>query len=48
MGKDCDVTIANDNCGVHKDKSAEEVLPDFVKAVARHRHHEREMDPPEV
>jgi len=24
------------------------VLPDFVKAIARHRHPEREMDPPEV
>ena len=24
------------------------VLPAFVKAIARHRHHEREMDPPEV
>ena len=23
-------------------------LPAFIKAIARHRHHEREMDPPEV
>ena len=23
-------------------------VPAFVKAIARHRHHEREMDPPEV
>ena len=27
---------------------AAKALPDFVKAIARHRHHEREMDPPEV
>ena len=27
---------------------AQKVLPDFVKAIARHRHHEREMDPPAV
>ncbi len=26
--------------------SASEALPDFVKAIARHRHHERETDPP--
>ncbi|HEY0706982.1 MAG TPA: catalase [Polyangia bacterium] len=24
------------------------VVPTFIKAIARHRHHEREMDPPEV
>jgi catalase len=28
--------------------SIAKVLPNFVKAIARHRHHEREMDPPEV
>jgi catalase len=33
---------------VKRDASAEKVLPAFVKAIARHRHHEREMDPPEV
>ena len=27
---------------------AEQALPDFIKAIARHRHHEREMDPPSV
>jgi catalase len=27
---------------------AEKVLPAFIKAIARHRHHEREMDPPAV
>jgi len=33
---------------VDGDGMATKMLPDFVKAVARHRHHEREMDPPEV
>jgi catalase len=28
--------------------SAAKALPDFIKAIGRHRHHEREMDPPEV
>ena len=28
--------------------TAKAVLSDFVEAIARHRHHEREMDPPEV
>jgi catalase len=28
--------------------SAAKALPDFVKAIARHRHHEREIDPPAV
>ena len=28
--------------------TAAKALPDFVKAIARHRHHEREMDPPAV
>jgi catalase len=28
--------------------SAAKALPEFIKAIARHRHHEREMDPPEV
>jgi len=27
-------------------KGIKEVLPRFIKAIARHRHHEREMDPP--
>jgi catalase len=30
------------------DVTAPDVLPAFVKAIARHRHHEREMDPPPV
>jgi catalase len=30
------------------DTPASEVLPSFVKAIARHRHHERELDPPSV
>ena len=29
-------------------RRADRGAPDFVKAIARHRHHEREMDPPEV
>jgi catalase len=33
---------------VARDATAAKVLPDFVEAIARHRHHEREMDPPEV
>jgi catalase len=28
--------------------SAARALPLFIQAIARHRHHEREMDPPEV
>jgi catalase len=28
--------------------AGEKLLPAFVKAIARHRHHEREMDPPAV
>jgi catalase len=31
-----------------KGATAAKALPDFVKAIARHRHHEREMDPPPV
>jgi catalase len=31
-----------------KETAAAKALKDFVKAIARHRHHEREMDPPEV
>jgi catalase len=31
-----------------REAAAATVLPAFVKMVARHRHHEREMDPPEV
>ena len=27
---------------------ARDAIPQFVKAIARHRHPEREMDPPEV
>jgi catalase len=33
---------------VARDANANEALPAFVKAIARHRHHEREVDPPEV
>jgi len=33
---------------VAKDVGAQAVLPDFVKAIGRHRHYQREMDPPEV
>jgi catalase len=29
-------------------QTAAAALPQFVKAIARHRHHEREMDPPAV
>jgi catalase len=31
-----------------KQGGAREALPAFIKAIARHRHHEREMDPPAV
>jgi hypothetical protein len=27
---------------------AAKLLPRFIKAIARHRHHEREMDPPSL
>jgi len=33
---------------VHQEETADEVLPEFIKAIARHRHHERETDPPSV
>jgi catalase len=33
---------------VAKQGGATKALPSFIKAIARHRHHEREMDPPEV
>lgn len=33
---------------VFRDKVPAKILASFVAAVARHRHHEREMDPPEV
>jgi catalase len=33
---------------VGKFHSVEEALPSFIKAIARHRHHERETDPPPV
>jgi catalase len=33
---------------VRRDGKASKVLGEFVKAVGRHRHHEREQDPPEV
>jgi catalase len=33
---------------VGRHETAAKALPDFVKAIARHRHHEREVDPPEV
>ena len=28
--------------------AASDALPDFIRAVGRHRHHEREVDPPAV
>jgi catalase len=31
-----------------RDGKASDVLPEFIRAIARHRHHEREMDPPPV
>jgi catalase len=31
---------------IAKQGGAREALPAFIKAIARHRHHEREMDPP--
>ncbi len=33
---------------IEPEASADDVLPTFIKAIARHRHHEREMDPPTV
>jgi catalase len=33
---------------VSPESNASEALPQFIKAIARHRHHEREMDPPAV
>ena len=30
------------------DENVAQALPAFVKAIARHRHHERELDPPAV
>ncbi len=33
---------------VGRQASAAKALPDFVKAIARHRHHEREADPPAI
>jgi catalase len=33
---------------VRQHADAREALPDFIKAIARHRHHERELDPPAV
>jgi catalase len=29
-------------------ETASDALPDFIQAVGRHRHHEREVDPPTV
>jgi catalase len=34
--------------GVLVFKDVEKAIPAFIKAIGRHRHHEREMDPPEV
>jgi catalase len=31
-----------------REASPAKALPDFIKAIAKHRHHEREMDPPAV
>jgi catalase len=33
---------------VRREGAVTRALPEFVKAIGRHRHHEREMDPPEV
>jgi catalase len=33
---------------IQREGTAATVLPAFVKAIARHRHHERELDPPEL
>jgi catalase len=33
---------------VNRHASVKEATKDFIAAIARHRHHEREMDPPEV
>ncbi|MDP9002766.1 MAG: catalase [Myxococcota bacterium] len=33
---------------IARNSTAIKVLPDFIKAIARHRHYEREVDPPEV
>ena len=33
---------------IHRDGDVAQALPAFLKAIGRHRHHEREMDPPEV
>ena len=33
---------------VGRHPSAADAIDDFVAAIARHRHHEREIDPPEV
>jgi catalase len=33
---------------VGKHANAKEALPEFIEAIARHRHHERELDPPAV
>jgi catalase len=33
---------------VRRESTAADARADFVSAIARHRHHEREMDPPEV
>ena len=30
------------------DGETESALPDFIQAIAKHRHHEREIDPPPV
>jgi hypothetical protein len=31
-----------------REATVDKALNEFVKAIARHRHHEREMDPPAV
>ncbi|HVZ71633.1 MAG TPA: catalase [Polyangia bacterium] len=33
---------------LERKRDADAALPDFVRAIARHRHHEREIDPPPV
>jgi catalase len=33
---------------IGRNATAAKILPDFIKAIAKHRHHDREMDPPAV
>jgi catalase len=49
-GVDAKLPSGEDDPGVLAlpDATAAKALPGFVKAIAKHRHHEREMDPPPV